>query len=33
VLAAIDYEGRDTKIAGKPDPKLVGAGPEFFYGK
>jgi polyphosphate kinase len=30
VLLAIDYEGRDLKIIGKPDPLIAGAGPEFF---
>ena len=30
VLLAIDYEGRDLKAIGKPDPLIVGAGPEFF---
>ena len=32
VLSSFDYEGRDKKIIGKPDPKLVGANAEFFYG-
>ncbi len=32
VLSSVDYEGRDKKVIGKPDPRLVGAGPEFFYG-
>ena len=31
ILSAVDYEGRNKKLIGKPDPKLVGAGPEFFY--
>ncbi|MEQ1652689.1 MAG: polyphosphate kinase 2 [Hyphomicrobium sp.] len=30
VLLAIDYEGRDLKAIGKPDPLITGAGPEFF---
>jgi polyphosphate kinase 2 len=30
VLLAIDYEGRDLKAIGKPDPLIAGAGPEFF---
>ena len=32
VLSAIDYEGKDDAIVGKPDPQIVGAGPDFFYG-
>ena len=31
LLNAIDYEGRDTKVIGATDPKLTGAGPDFFY--
>jgi polyphosphate kinase 2 (PPK2 family) len=31
VLAAIAYEGKDATAIGPSDPKLVGAGPEFFY--
>lgn len=30
VLSAIDYEGKDAAVVGKIDPKIVGAGPEFF---
>lgn len=30
VLSAIDYEGKDPKAVGQIDPKIVGAGPEFF---
>lgn len=30
VLLAVDYEGRDLKAIGKPDPLIIGAGPEFF---
>ena len=30
VLSAIDYEGKDPKSIGQIDPKIVGAGPEFF---
>lgn len=30
VLLAIDYEGRDLKVIGKPDPLIAGAGPAFF---
>ncbi len=32
VLAAIDYEGKDAKVVGKPDPKIVGSSDAFFYG-
>jgi polyphosphate kinase len=31
ILSAVDYAGRDMKAVGKPDAKLVGAGPDFFY--
>jgi polyphosphate kinase 2 len=31
VLAETSYEGKDEQLVGKPDPLLVGAGPEFFY--
>jgi polyphosphate kinase len=31
ILATCDYDGRDAKAVGVPDPKLVGAGPEFFF--
>jgi polyphosphate kinase len=30
VLLAIDYDGRDLKAIGRPDPLIAGAGPEFF---
>ena len=30
VLCALDYKGKDRKIVGKPDPLIVGSGPEFF---
>ena len=33
ILSSIDYEGRDNTVIGKPDPKIVGAGPDFFYRK
>jgi polyphosphate kinase len=33
ILSASDYAGKDTKVIGTPDPKIVGAGPEFFYGE
>jgi polyphosphate kinase 2 len=32
VLSGVDYEGRDGKAVGTPDPKIVGAGPAFFGG-
>jgi polyphosphate kinase len=32
ILCSVDYEGRNDKLIGKPDPKLVGAGPKFFFG-
>ena len=30
VLSAIDYEGKDAKVVGQIDPKIIGAGREFF---
>ena len=30
VLSALDYKGKDRKLVGKPDPLIVGSGPEFF---
>jgi polyphosphate kinase 2 len=30
VLAAVDYEGKDAKVVGQIDPKIVGSGPDFF---
>ncbi len=30
VLSSIDYEGKDAKVVGQVDPKIIGAGPEFF---
>ena len=30
VLSAIPYDGKDEDAVGKPDPKIVGSGPEFF---
>jgi len=30
VLYAVDYEGKDAKVIGKPDTSIVGAGPKFF---
>jgi len=31
VLSEMSYEGKDESLVGKPDPLLVGDGPEFFY--
>ncbi len=31
VLSEMVYEGKDESIVGKPDPLIVGSGPEFFY--
>jgi polyphosphate kinase len=31
VLSEMTYEGKDEKLVGKPDPLLVGEGPDFFY--
>jgi polyphosphate kinase 2 len=31
VLAETSYEGKDDSIVGKPDPLIVGEGPDFFY--
>jgi hypothetical protein len=33
LLSAIDYKDKDKKVVGKPDPKIVGAGPGFFDGE
>jgi polyphosphate kinase 2 len=30
MLSAFDYEGKDTDIVGKPDPLIVGSGPDFL---
>jgi hypothetical protein len=30
VLSAMSYDGKDAKAIGKPDPLIVGSGPEFF---
>ena len=32
ILSAVDYDGKDKKVVGKVDTKIVGSGPEFFYG-
>lgn len=31
VLLCIDYTGKDTKVVGTADGRIVGTGPEFFY--
>jgi polyphosphate kinase len=31
VLSTLDYEGKDAAVIGTSDPRLVGAGPDFFY--
>ncbi len=31
VLSEMRYEGKDESLVGKPDPLIVGDGPEFFY--
>jgi len=31
VLAEVSYEGKDESVVGKPDPLIVGDGPEFFF--
>jgi polyphosphate kinase len=33
ILSASEYAGKDAKAIGTPDPKIVGTGPEFFYGE
>jgi polyphosphate kinase len=33
ILSTSDYAGKDAKVIGTPDPKIVGAAPEFFYGE
>jgi len=30
VLLAVDYDGKDVAAIGKPDPQIIGSGPEFF---
>ena len=32
VLAAFDYPGKNNSVASTPDKKIVGSGPDFFYG-
>ncbi len=31
VLSEMTYDGKNERLVGKPDPLLVGEGPEFFY--
>ncbi len=31
ILSAVDYDGKDKKVVGKVDTKIVGSGPGFFY--
>ncbi len=31
VLSEMSYDGKDESLVGKPDPLVVGDGPEFFY--
>ena len=31
VLSSIDYDGKDEKIVGEPDPLIVGSGPDYFF--
>jgi hypothetical protein len=31
VLSEMVYPGKNETAIGKPDPLIVGAGPEFFY--
>ena len=31
VLSEMVYAGKDESVVGKPDPLIVGSGPEFFY--
>jgi polyphosphate kinase len=33
ILSAAEYAGKDATAIGTPDPKIVGSGPEFFYGE
>ncbi len=33
VLRSMEYEGKDVKAIGAIDDKIVGSGPEFFYGR
>lgn len=31
ILDAINYDGKDEKVVDRPDEKIVGGGPEFFF--
>jgi len=31
VLSEMVYAGKDESVIGKPDPLIVGSGPDFFY--
>lgn len=31
VLSEMSYEGKDESVVGRPDPLIVGEGPDFFY--
>jgi polyphosphate kinase 2 len=33
ILSALDYDGKDKKVVGKVDTRIVGSSPEFFYGQ
>ncbi|PPD29527.1 MAG: polyphosphate kinase 2 [Hyphomicrobium sp.] len=33
ILSTLDYEGKDPRIVAAPDPRIVGSGPEYFYGQ
>ena len=33
VLLNVEYDGRDLASIGKPDPLIIGDGPEFFHDK
>jgi len=30
-IASAMFAGKDESVVGKPDPLIVGEGPEFFY--
>ena len=31
MLSTLDYDGKDKKVVGKPDSKIAGSGPDYFY--
>ncbi len=33
MLSGLDYEDKDPRVIGKPDPQILGAGPEFLAGR